>query len=523
MGCEARIGSPTFPEPDLTSFHSRYAPEREAARHVRACIGSKRPAIVYIIGGGMGYIHEAVSELLPRARLVSLQPCDLFHAHELGKPAITWRPGVAEPLESVLARSLADGRMAGGVSVIEWTPVTRRFTAQSERIRLALRDALESASSDAATSAYWSAGWLRNAARFAAAARRQVRIRNGDGPIVIACAGPSLTRFLPELSRRRDDIALWALASAVPALVAAGLTPDLAVATDPGFWNALHLRTITELGIPIALSPSAFATEDALYRCPILALDTGLPFERAAVEAAGFEDHRCSASGSAAGTALSLALACTGGPVTLAGYDLAAFGHEDHCRPYPFDSLDLALASRTRPVTSAGASRTFDGYQAAVGAWRLSRAFSAYALSIRPPLGDSARAFRLSDSPVPTPVPRIARLDDLPPARGEPPVVTPLDDGSRDSSLDSAAIRREGYLDRVSSSLEASLAGATEALASSVPMPFDAMTVYRALAPEATAPLVASMARGEATERELLAVHSAAEQALFSMRGGCDG
>jgi len=54
-------------------------------------------------------------------------------------------------------------------------------------------------------------------------------------------------------------------------------------------------------------------------------------------------------------------------------------------------------------------------------------------------------------------------------------------------------------------------------------MPFDAMTVYRALAGVASAPLVAAMARGEASERELLAVHEKAAAALRSMRGGSGG
>ncbi len=523
MDCEARFGGPPLEAPDPSSFHSRYAPEREAARHVRARIGSRRPAIVYVIGGGLGYIHKAVAELLPTSRVVSLQPCDSFYGYQAFEAPIEWRPGGDEPLESVLARSLADGRLAGGVSVIEWAPVTKRYPAQSERIRLALRDALESASSDAATSAYWPAAWLRNAGRFASAARREARLASGSGTVVIACAGPSLARYMPELKRRRDDIAVWALASAVPALVSAGLTPDLALATDPGFWNALHLRSVASLGIPLAVTPSAYATEDAIDRCPIIALDTGLPFERAAVEASGFYGLRCSASGSAAGTALSLALSCTSGPVALAGYDLAAFGPDDHCRPYPFDSLDRAAASRTRPESSARAARTLDGYQAADGGWRVSRAFTAYASSIRPPVRYQGRAFRLSESPVPTPLPRVARLEDVPLAPGAPPAVRAPDSVPLETVAVSRAERLEAYFDRVSSLLDASLADAREALAGQSPMPFDAMTVYRALAGEASAPLVASMARGESSERELLAVHAKASAALRSMRGGSGG
>ncbi|MBU1079303.1 MAG: DUF115 domain-containing protein, partial [Spirochaetes bacterium] len=326
------------PPSSLASFHSRYAPRREAERYVDAALSGRRPSVIFIVGGGLNYIGAALAERFPKALRVSLQPCSDFLGYEEDTPGISWHPSSASGLAAAIGAALSGDRIGGGVAVIEWPPVASRFPAETERIKAELKRALEAASSDSATSSYWAYRWLRNSLRFASSVSRVGSLVPGAAPIVIACAGPSLDDEISGLRRIRAGISLWALASAVPALLSRGLEPDIAVSTDPGFWNGYHVTAAVARAIPIAMPPSSFVPAEAYSGTSIIALNTGMSFERAAIEAAGVSARLADAGGSAAGTALSLALGLTTGPVALAGYDLAARGFDDHVAPYAFDA-----------------------------------------------------------------------------------------------------------------------------------------------------------------------------------------
>ena len=499
----------------LAAFHSRYDPLREAARHLDAVLSGRRPSVIFILGGGLNYLAAVAADRFPRATLVSLQPSDIFDSDEREPTAIRWSPSSETPLCDVIAAAVADNRMAGGVAVVEWPPVVSRFESASERIRSVLRDALEAASSDSATTGYWAARWLRNSVRFAMAVSREGAIVPGDGPVVLACAGPGLEAAMSDVRRLRDDAAIWALASAVPALLKAGLRPDVAISTDPGFWNGAHLRAARDADIPIAMPPSAFASGETLAASTIIPLDTGLPFERMAIRAAGLSCERTSAAGSAAGSALALALRMTSGRIMLAGYDLASLGLQEHCRPYAFDILDETRSSRLSPALAARSTRVYGAYPEPAGAWRRSRAFSAYAATIRAPAADDARVFRSGASPVDTGI-RRGGFEELSGASGKPPsYVTASGSGRRSGQETLAAVDAE-----LTALADRSIADALAAVRDGSPVPYEATLFYKALAPMTAAPLLAGAARGEATDGAARAADSAAREAARRLTAG---
>ncbi len=495
------------------SCHSRYAPRKEAERLVDSSIGGKRPAVVFIAGGGLNYIGLVVAQRFPKAIIVSMQPCEDFNGLELAPAAYCWSPSCARTPFSVAAEALSGHHASGGVAVIEWSPVLSRYPEQSGRIRRAIRDALEAASSDAATSAFWARRWLRNCVRFTSAVSNNHSIVPGSSTIVIACAGPGLMDTLREIAIMREKIGLWALSSALPALRRYGIEPDLVIATDPGFWSAAHLRTAAGSKIPVAMPPSAYAPASILETSPIVALDTGLSFERAALGALGLRGLEAEAAGSAAGTALSMALSATSGPVVLAGYDLAARASDDHARPYAFDILDELASSRIMPFVSSRSTRIFDTFQVTAGSWRLSRAFSAYASTIRATAADENRVYRVSGSPVDTGMQR-AGPGDMPAAGGTTPLIVskPSPTGTRHSR--SAAM--QSMLDDL---VDHAFEDAREAVEHTVPVPYSAALIFKALAPRDSAAFIAEAARASASETDMATLEPAVRAAAAAMSG----
>jgi len=507
------------------NLHSRYAPEREAERYVRQTLGDKRPSVVFIVAGARNYIGAAVAELSPHSRRVLLQPCDDFLGCEIDAAHVSWSPGSVSRLSDVIDSVLEPGCIAGGVCVLEWPPLSARYPAETAAIREALKAALEAASADAATRAFWAPRWLRNCLRFSLAAPRGSRLLPGNAPIVIACAGPSLDEAAVAIARVRSNVALWSLASAVPVLLARGLRPDLVIATDPGFWNALHLRDATRLGLALAAPPSCYLPPETLRLAPLVTLDTGLSFERAAIGALSLGSERALASGSSAGTALSLALSATSGPVFLAAYDLAAKGYRDHAQRYAFDALDEAGSRRASPELALRAARILTGYESSAqgASWRVSRSFAAYAAGIAASGADTGRVYRLSPSPVDTRIARASLREFSSLIDRTLPVGTTLrlprrvDGESARPGLDAHDEAPRTMLESLA--LEARELGLA-AVAEGQALPSPSYLFLAALAPRETAALVARAARGEAELSEAdLAFDIATERAGLLLAG----
>lgn len=476
-------------------FHSQYAPEDEARRHVDASLKNKHPSLVFILGGGRNFIGDHIRRRLPHAVSVLLQPSAQFDGDEVHVPRLRWSPSSAEPLVSVIRAALADERLAGGVAMIEWPPVVAQFQETSDMIRTTLLEELGRASADAATSAYWSGRWLRNSLKFATTSMHTATIAAGDAPIVIACAGPGLAHNLDDIRRYRDRLSLWALASAHAALIKEGLEPDLVISTDPGYWNGHHLYEAIRRGAPVAMPPSAFAPGRLFENSSIVPLDTGLLFERAALQTLGLSGNQALASGSSAGTALAFALASTTGMVGITGLDLAARSLSDHATPYAFDVLEVMRSSRLEPSISSRSARILDTYPQHHEGWRLSRSFSTYAATMSVPPDDYHRVLRCSDSPIELPL-RRATLDQvMAESCIQPRTLAQLHDDGRIRKPGQSNPSAHGILEDMVVNAQKHAAGAIE---SGRPIPYEAALLFKALDPGHSAELLAKAARAEA-------------------------
>jgi len=427
--------SPSSSDPRTDTFHSRYDPGKEAERFAVRELKGKQPSLVILLGPGMPFLATALRSILPGARILAVQPDAGFDRHWAALPYPCWSPGSGQELLAFFDAQLYDGKAAGGVAILEWPPVMRAFPGWAGRIRTAAETALELLSSNAATSAYWARRWLRNAWRFSAAPRNLAELKPGQGVTLVACAGPSLEPVLPVLGERRQDVFVVALAAAHAALSRHGVIPDLLVSTDPGPWNALHVRLAQDGKVPLACAPGSFLPASILDGAGmLLPLDTALPFDELAAMAVGSRAFKAPSSGTAAGAALDIAASAGSGPVFIAGLDLAARSYLAHARPYALDHVDREYSSRVNPGTSQMVTSAFERYPQVSGSWRLSRAFDAYASGLR---RNNAKRFFTLGRPGALPWCTAATQDDFAAAlsaygKSQRPALIPAPDPSAD-------------------------------------------------------------------------------------------
>lgn len=483
-----------------TSFHSRYAPLREAERFVEASLQTKNPGTVLLLGPGENYIGQVLARRYPWASVYSIQPSDCFEPS--ADPKFAWSPASQVSLASFLRRALFSEQAAAGVAVLEWEPVMRAFPVPAALIRNEVTRALASAAADRATVSYWARCWLRNCLNFADRLGSPACLEAEPAPIILAAAGPGLNDCLDYIRDYRAYSRLWALASAVPALLEADLRPDLVVATDPGYWSGVHLRACLQNGLPLALPPSACAGTGLLDSGqPIIPLDTGLLFETSILDGLGLSGRPALAFGTAAGTAIDLALrqGCTS--LVICGLDFAARGSRSHAQPYAFDILEELGANRCRPAHARRYAQNIDRYPETSGQWRFSRAFSAYAneLSVAP--ADADRVFRLSGSPVSTGNLDSWSLDRLrlrlaPEQRLEPAYYPPQ--AWPEAGYSPGASKRfllDKLLDHASQAISAAAAGGQA-------MSFDSTLILKAIGGKQLAPAISLAARGQLGQEE---------------------
>ncbi|MBU0936086.1 MAG: DUF115 domain-containing protein [Spirochaetes bacterium] len=480
------------------SYHSRYAPQREAERFIEASLNKKMPGTILLLGPGENYIGRVLAERYPWALVYSMHPEAGFIENTVDTE-YQWWPESPVQLAVFLRKALFNEQTTAGVAVLEWEPVMSYFPEAGIQIRNSLTRALASAAADRATVSYWSANWLKNCLKFAARIKNPALPSSLAAPIIVCAAGPGLSACYDFIRSRQKNSSVWALASAVPALLHAGIQADVSIATDPGYWSGVHLRHSLQAGIPVALPPSAYAGTGLLESgLPIIPLNTGLIFERLILQLLGLRSTEATAFGTSAGTALSLALKLTAQPVYVCGLDLAAAGVKIHAEPYAFDILHELKVNRTQPIHSQRYNESINVYPEKSGIWRFSRAFSAYANELYIDESELGRIKRFTQSPVQT-----GGLENCwPPSLSEvdsKPTLKPLLLQQQQlHAPDARACSR--LLDQFFTIGELALRRAGK---NKKPLSFDESLTLKALCGAATAPALALAARGQLEQADL--------------------
>ncbi len=384
-------------------LHSRYDPEREAARFAERAVRRELPATILVLGAGMGYLLEALHRRFPAARLLAVfydaavaERCFARHI-----TAAHWHPGRGRELPAFLRETLRDLDVEG-LEVVEWGPAARIFPSAAAEAGKAAAQLLMELRGTLVTMHAAARRWLYNTFINYVALDAVVSTASVPRglPVVVAASGPSLADSVELLQRRRRGFQLWSLPSALPFLLENDLSPDLVVLTDPSHYAASHLHPASGRAPLIAMPPSAAR---GVWRlgARVLYLDQETPYEQAVLKAAGLAAPRVPPHGTVAASAVQLALQLTEAPVVLVGLDLCFRDIRSHVRPNVFELFLEPARSRLRPLhhllfsTAAEAASSLRGGQRTTDALRT---YAGWFASL--PASSGGRLFRLNPSPV---------------------------------------------------------------------------------------------------------------------------
>jgi len=338
---------------DAAQLHSRYQPQLEADRYIKALDLRGDTDYFILIEPGLGYLIPALRQFRPESSIVVLHADNYFRVTADRYPDVpVWFPdsgtGVQEFLEKIIPE-------AASARIIEWRPSLRFFGDRCLELVRESTEFIKRSEASRRTGAAFGGRWVRNFFRNLALVHQTILYRTMDMPIVITGSGPSLEAALPRILAAREGVFILAASSSLPALAAGGITPDMVISTDGGGWALLHLHACFRGGETrppmLAYSLSA-AIPSQCSTLPLLPLNDGTIWQSMVLQSLGIPSALVPQRGTVTASALELALALSSGSIFLAGMDLAIPGIQSHARPYGFDHLFYGIASRLRPVYS---------------------------------------------------------------------------------------------------------------------------------------------------------------------------
>lgn len=342
------------------SLHSRYNPCSEAEKYVDSLTFRREPFFFILIEPGLGYTIPALRKRFPGAAILSLHVSDFFSgAGMAGEADAAWSPGTGIPLQQFLGGRIPDID-AARIGIIEWRPSLAVYGGEYLRLFTETTEFIKRIDANKRTVRNFGRRWFRNVVKNIRLVRRVPRIVPLSCPLIITGAGPSLEETIPLIREHRERGGLFVLAAAssVPALLAGGIVPNLALSTDGGGWALLHLyealRRPPKTGFAAALCAALPSQMAAL---PWLPLGDGSLWQNMLLEGTGCPRLNFPQRGTVTASALDLAFALTNGPVYIAGTDLACRDLRTHARPYAFDRLLADDASRLSPAYSRAFTR----------------------------------------------------------------------------------------------------------------------------------------------------------------------
>ncbi|MFP3043112.1 DUF115 domain-containing protein [Treponema primitia] len=351
-------GFPTVHVGDLT-LHSRYNPPLEAEKYINSLNFREGVRFFILLEPGLGYTTQALRKKFPHTVILNIHVSDFFLRPEISSDSVAdgvWSPGSGETLLHFLENHLPDTE-AAAVAIVEWRPAQAAFGEVYLKIFAEIVEYIKRADANKRTMDNFGKRWFKNAFKNIRLLKKSLRYHPFFSPIVITGAGPSLEETIPILTEQKkySSIFILAVSSSVPALLSAGLQPDLILTTDGGNWALLHLyETLRskQKKAPAFAAAITAALPSQFAELPWLPISDGSLWQNLMLHSRGLPFAALPQRGTVTATALDLAFKLSQGPVYITGIDL---GHRDiktHARPYSFDRLLMGRESRFNPAYS---------------------------------------------------------------------------------------------------------------------------------------------------------------------------
>lgn len=367
--------------------HSAYNPSKEAEQFVAGISAPFNPSAVVIIEPALSYCVPFLRTRFPQTALYAIRTGAAFSAYDGAWDAIF---SADDTLGNRLFERLGEETICSAL-FLAWPPSERLFPDEAKLAWQAIKTAVLKSRDVLATRSFFAKRWIKNAIRFCARIQQPALLHTGTADILIAASGPSLRTSLPHIAAYRARFFIIALSSALLPLLHEGITPDLVLSTDGGFWAKKHLAFHDDNfpRIPFALAAESAAPAALLETQTVVPLwyndSIAVPLLRVCDIPA-----MCAArNGTVSGTAVEFALALTSGNVYLCGLDLATAQGFQHTQPNAIEQYQAAHDDRlrTKHMRLAASATAAHGSLAVYRDWFVSASDRL-----------KERVFRLSDS-----------------------------------------------------------------------------------------------------------------------------
>ncbi|TVR69406.1 MAG: DUF115 domain-containing protein [Spirochaetaceae bacterium] len=255
-----RDGQPGFAASGR-ALHSRYDPRREATRLIDSSV-PEGTATVVILGVGGGFTTRAVIDSRPGTTVVALERSpgtlaailariDLSPQIRSGRIRFCVDPELLTPILQDVHLPL----MRSGIRTInlpQWTelPENRDFFRTCRgMIQEVTRYLIEQAITIRRFARPWLVHSVHNSHSMGSEGEFFSRLHGigkalSDKTVFVAAAGPGLDSFLdqPAERARLRTAPLFAVDTALPALLSRGITTEAVVSLDPQPWSVMHMR-----------------------------------------------------------------------------------------------------------------------------------------------------------------------------------------------------------------------------------------------------------------------------------------
>ncbi|MDR2588116.1 MAG: DUF115 domain-containing protein [Spirochaetales bacterium] len=352
---------------DGVYLHSKFSPEKEAARLIEALPKSQAPLIIF--GFGLAYHIEAFFAANPQGRAIVIEPEPAFlHAALLLRDYTNlFRQKNLKLLIGVEPEHIA-GRLPETEDEEFQVLRLRSVYSQNEEYYRRVDQTLSRLASrrdiNINTLKRFGRLWVRNLARNIPRIAASPGVNRLTGilagfPFLVLAAGPSLDAILPHLPSLAEKCVTVAVDTSYAACLRAGVQPDFIVVVDPQYWNTRHLDRVEE-NSTILISESS--THPRIFR--LLPHRTYLggslfPLGRYLEEAADSKG-KLGAGGSVATSAWDFARLAGGAPIIMAGLDLGFPQKNTHCKGSFFEDRTYHIASRLAPSETQSCRYLYD-------------------------------------------------------------------------------------------------------------------------------------------------------------------
>lgn len=333
-------------------LHSRYDPQKEAARFVDSLRCDFTPSYVLVVEPALSYCTPYLKQRFPKAVLCCIRlSCEFTSSDELWQKVFYVADDGRQ--NNNLAEQIFEFMGEEGVcscAFVSWKPSEKAFSWEADFAWRKIREAVQKGMSVLSTRKYFARRWIKNALRLCLFATKTALVEQGDASVVVCASGPSLKDSIPYLSHFRSRFFLVALSSALLPLLSAGVRPDLCVSCDGGYWAKLHLSCLSQNTIPLSLAAEGSCFAHIIEGNTVVPLIYPDGCSKTILQEMGLAGLEAVRNGTVSGTAVYLALTLTRGDVYFCGLDLAAGKDFVHTQPNALETLASISDYRLSPT-----------------------------------------------------------------------------------------------------------------------------------------------------------------------------